>query len=205
MAASGPSDGSHGYEALADVFMRVRNPRIGAAVVSRWCRSLPAGSAVLDLGCGHGIPVSRTLVDAGFAVYGVDASPTLIAAFRERLPAAHAECATVEESASFHRAFGAAVAWGLLFLLPPEHQLELIAKVARALQPGGAFLFTSPAERVIWSDALSGETCISLGREGYERALRAEGLRLNATETDEGDNHYYMASKAPVAPTAPSR
>ena len=33
---------------------------------------LPAGGAVLDLGCGCGVPVARSLAAAGYQVTGVD-------------------------------------------------------------------------------------------------------------------------------------
>src|SRR4030088_611154 len=97
------SDQSNGYEALAEKFMSSRNSRIGAATVREWSATLPGGPSILDLGCGHGVPLSQTLIDEGFAVYGVDASAKMIAAFRERFPDVHAECSSVEDSAFFNR------------------------------------------------------------------------------------------------------
>ena len=136
-------------------------------------------------------------------VYGVDASAKLIAAFRERFPEAQAECAAVEESAFFCRSFDAVIAWGLIFLLAPDVQAALIGKVARALNPGGNFLFTFPHQAATWSDALTDRTSISLGAEGYERILRSEGLILVGESVDEGENYYYFASK-PVSGTSTS-
>ena len=188
-------DDSNGYEEAAEVFLRARNPVIGAATVLEWSKRLAPGSAVLDLGCGHGVPISRVLTEQCFRVYGVDASARLIAEFRKRFPAAHAEHAPVERSEFFRRPFDAAVAWGLLFLLPAATQKALIGRVARALRPGGAFLFTSPREAVTWADALTGRISISLGRDGYEQSLRAEGFTLTGDQIDEGDNYYYFAIK----------
>ncbi len=157
--------------------MRARNPRIGPATVRQWSKTLPRGIAILDLGCGYGVPISQALIDEGFAVWGVDASPSLLAAFRVRFPNAPAECAAAEESEFFRRTFDAIVAWGLMFLLPPEAQTTVIKKAAKALTPGARFLFTSQARPIAWSDSLTGRTSISLGRERYEEILRAEGLR----------------------------
>jgi SAM-dependent methyltransferase len=56
-----------------------RNARIGAAEVSDWAKALPAGSSILDLGCGHGVPISQALIEDGFAVHGIDASAKMIA------------------------------------------------------------------------------------------------------------------------------
>ena len=48
---------------------------------------LPAGGAVLDLGCGGGDPVATSQTAHGLKVTGVDSSPTLISLSRERMPA----------------------------------------------------------------------------------------------------------------------
>ena len=175
--------------------MSARNPAIGAATVREWSRALAPNSPILDLGCGHGVPISQTLTEQGFTVYGVDASATLIAAFRKRFPNTHLECAAVEDSEFFHRSFEGIVAWGLMFLLLPSVQAGIIRKVARALTPGGRFLFTSPAEHRTWFDVLTGRESISLGRRRYQQILHAEGLILTGEEVDEGQNHYYFVSK----------
>ncbi|HVH71614.1 MAG TPA: class I SAM-dependent methyltransferase [Candidatus Dormibacteraeota bacterium] len=188
-------DESNGYEEVAEAFMSRRNPQIGAAAVRQWGDSLPRGSSVLDLGCGHGVPVSQVLIEQGFRVYGVDASPKMIAAFRGRFPLAHAECAAVEDSKFFGRTFDGVIAWGLIFLLPTAVQPKIVRRVAKALNRGGKFLFTSPEENVTWQDSLTGRHSISLGAAKYQRILLSEGLVLDGERSDEGDNHYYLASK----------
>ena len=86
MSVNSPYDRSNGYEDNAERFMVIRNARIGAAAVSDWANGLSAGSSILDLGCGHGVPISQALIENGFAVHGIDASAKMIAAFRERFP-----------------------------------------------------------------------------------------------------------------------
>ncbi|HVX67611.1 MAG TPA: class I SAM-dependent methyltransferase [Bryobacteraceae bacterium] len=193
-------DKSHGYEEIASVFIagRGRNQSgVGASVVAEWSRGLPGGAAVLDLGCGTGVPISQVLIERGFHVYGVDASAGMIAAFRARFPATPVECAAVEDSNFFGRTFDGVVAWGLFFLLEPEVQLSLIVKIARALQPAGRFLFTAPSQVCSWPDAMTGQTSISLGYEVYRSALESEGMSLTGTLRDEGENHYYLAMTPP--------
>lgn len=189
------TDWSNGYESIAEAFMMARTPSIGPTVVRRWCKALPAGASILDLGCGTGVPISETLLQQGFAVYGVDASETLIAKFRERFPGVPVECNSVEESPFFSRSFDAAVAWGLMFLLRPDAQRRLIGKVARALNRHGHLLFTAPREAVTWNDGMTDLPSCSLGHESYERELVAHDLRLVGSDVDEGDNHYYFAVK----------
>lgn len=190
-----PRDTSNGYEDVAEDFMSARNVRIGPSTVREWSRTLPPGSSILDLGCGHGVPVSKILIEEGFDVYGVDGSAKLIRAFRERFPGAHAECSAVEDSEFFGRTFDGVVAIGLMFLLTPSIQAEVIRKVSRALSPGGKFLFTSAKEAVEWRDSLTGRGSVSLGVERYVEILREVGLTLVGEEVDEGRNHYYCVAK----------
>jgi cyclopropane fatty-acyl-phospholipid synthase-like methyltransferase len=190
-----PQDKSNGYEEAAEVFMSSRNPGTGAATVREWSQALPPGSSVLDLGCGHGVPISQVLIEVGLNVYGVDASAKLIAAFRKRFPHAQAECSAAEDSEFFRRTFDGVVAWGMMFLLPADVQGTVIRKVAGTLNPGDKFLFTSPKEPITWRDALTGRKSISLGAESYQQILRTEGLVLVGEQLDEGGNHYYLVSK----------
>jgi len=190
-----PRDTSNGYEDVAEDFMSARNVRIGPSTVREWSRTLPPGSSILDLGCGHGVPVSKILIEEGFDVYGVDGSAKLIRAFRERFPGAHAECSAVEDSEFFGRKFDGVVAIGLMFLLTPSIQAEVIRKVSRALSPGGKFLFTSAKEAVEWRDSLTGRDSVSLGVERYVEILREVGLTLVGEKVDEGRNHYYCVAE----------
>jgi 2-polyprenyl-3-methyl-5-hydroxy-6-metoxy-1,4-benzoquinol methylase len=191
-AATG--DPSNGYEAVASEFMRRRErSSIGVATVRMWARSLPRGGAILDLGCGSGVPIATALSDDGFMVYGIDASASLAEAFRHRVPRAHVACEAIEDSRFFGRALDGVIAIGVMFLLPAEVQRCLIRRVAAALSPGGRFLFTSPAQVCEWADVLTGKTSHSLGAEEYEAALSAAGLSLVGEYEDEGENHYYDA------------
>ncbi len=102
---------------------------------------------------------------------------------------------TVEASEFFNRTFSGVLAWGLLFLLDPAAQALVIEKVARALNPGGRFLFTSPKEPVEWLDGMTDRPSQSLGAQTYERLLREAGLTWVADAQDEGENHYYFVEK----------
>ena len=175
--------------------MSARDPRTGAAIIREWSRTLPPRSAILDLGCGHGVPISQTLIDEGFTVFGVDASRTLIEAFRKRFPNTFVECAGVEDSEFFQRTFDGVVACGLMFLMPEDSQLLVIHKVARALNPNGRFLFTFPKEIVKWRDALTDRESLSLGAKRYHEILDAEGLDVVGERSDEGGNYYCLAAK----------
>jgi 2-polyprenyl-3-methyl-5-hydroxy-6-metoxy-1,4-benzoquinol methylase len=192
---SGGDDRSGGWEAVADRFIAVRS-HIGAVTVRDWARSLPPGAAVLDLRCGSGVPISEALIAEGFDVYGVDASPSLVAAFHRRFPRAPVMCESVEESEFFGRSFDGIVAIGLMFLLPAPVQRALLGRVAAILRPGGRLLFTAPEPECRWVDALTGRTSLSLGAAAYRDALSEVGLAVVDTAVDEGENYYYSVVRS---------
>lgn len=184
-----------GYDAIADDFIAARNSSVGVATVREWAKDLPHGGMVLDLGCGNGVPISATLMEEGLLVHGIDASPRMIAAFRQGFPAAIAECTTVEDASLPSGAFDGVIAWGLIFLLPPDVQALVIHKASDALAPGGRFLFTSPWQACEWADNLTGLSSVSLGAAAYQRIVGAEGLVLLEERDDDAGNHYYFSAK----------
>lgn len=201
MTGSTPADRSNGYEAFSEDFIAIRsNSMTGISTVRDWAAHLSSGGAVLDLGCGHGIPISKALIDDGFNVYGIDASPSLIAEFNSHFPNTPVECGAIEDSQFFGRMFDGVIAWGLIFLLAPDVQATLIHKVNLALKPGGRFLFTAPHQICEWLDILTGRESVSLGSDAYRKILESEGLVVVGETEDEGENHYYSVCKPDEAP-----
>lgn len=194
-------DSSNGYEAVASVYLAQRGTRpaigdaVGAGIVREWSQAFAPGATVLDLGSGPGEPGTRILQEAGLAPFAIDASPTMVAAFRTRFPEVPIEHNTVEASDFFGRQFDGVLAWGLLFLLTPAAQRLVIEKVARALRPRGRFLFTAPRQALHWVDAMTSRPSQSLGAPAYELLLRAAGLTWVDAAYDEGENHYFVVEK----------
>ncbi|WP_322964270.1 class I SAM-dependent methyltransferase [Sphingomonas fuzhouensis] len=185
------TDTSAGWDAVAQDFMAIRSG-IGAALVRSWARAnLPPSAAILDLGCGSGVPIATSLADDGFVVWGIDASPSLLSAYRRNLPDMPALCEPVQKSDFFGRRFAGIVSIGLVFLLSAADQHRLLAQVANTLEPGGRFLFSAPRERCEWGDSLTGRLSRSLGEQAYAARLAACGLVLADCLTDEGRNNYY--------------
>lgn len=191
-------DKSNGYERVATRFIETRGQNIdgiGASSVRNWARTLQQGSCILDLGCGTGIPISKVLIDEGMTVYGVDASVTLINEFRQNFPQAPVACEPAEDSLFFNLKFDAIISWGLIFLLSIDVQEKVIQKAAGALRTEGKLLFTAPYQKTEWEDVMTKQPSRSLGAEKYKKLLSASGLTLIEEFEDEGENHYFSASK----------
>jgi SAM-dependent methyltransferase len=192
-------DLSNGYESVSEEFLARRGNRetrsmaIGVKEVRKWAKMLARGSTVVDLGCGPGIPITAVLVEEGLQVFGVDAAPSLVAAFQRNLPGIPIVCESVLETRFFDRTFDAVLSIGLVFLLKAQEQHRLIRRFAEALAPGGRLLFTSPAKPAVWKDAMTGLESTSLGAEKYKKLLGAAGISVVEEYEDAGQNHYFDA------------
>jgi SAM-dependent methyltransferase len=131
-----------GYNRMADRFAewgaRVEgDPR--DRFVHEFIELLPASGAVLDLGCGAGVPSTRRLAET-FRVIGADISEVQIALARGNVPGAtfiHADVLDLEfPPASFD---GIAALYSISHV-PREEHPHVFSLVGRWLRPGGVFL-----------------------------------------------------------------
>jgi SAM-dependent methyltransferase len=104
-------------------------------------------SAVLELGCGAGLPATRALVDAGHRVTAVDLSAAQLDLARRHVPGAHLIRAEMAELELPPAAFDAICAFHSLTHVPRELHAKLIAKIGRWLRPGGVLVAS-----LGWSD-----------------------------------------------------
>jgi SAM-dependent methyltransferase len=104
-------------------------------------KRIDAGSSVLDLGCGCGVPVARRLARR-YAVTGVDLSPVQIQRARELVPAATFVCADMTTLAFADESFSAIACLFALIHLPLAEQPTLLGNVRRWLRPDGLFIAT---------------------------------------------------------------
>jgi SAM-dependent methyltransferase len=103
---------------------------------------LPVSGAVLDLGCGCGVPVARFLADAGYHVTGVDISDVQIERARRLVPAGTFVRADATRLDLPSASFDAVVCLYALIHMPLADQPRLIARIATWLRPGGWLLTT---------------------------------------------------------------
>ena len=103
--------------------------------------AIKPGAAILDLGCGCGIPVVRRLASR-FAVTGVDFSPVQVARARSLVPTATFICADMTTLQLGDDSFDAIVCLFALIHVPLDEQPDLLRDIRRWLRPGGLLLAT---------------------------------------------------------------
>jgi SAM-dependent methyltransferase len=104
-------------------------------------RELPQGAAVLELGCGAGVPVTRAL-SRRFEVTGVDLSARQIALAREHVPQTRLIQADIADLDLPPGSYDGVAAFYVLFHVPREQQPKLLRNIASWLRPGGLLVGT---------------------------------------------------------------
>ncbi|MFJ1760717.1 class I SAM-dependent methyltransferase [Amycolatopsis sp. NPDC088138] len=100
---------------------------------------LDDGAAVLDLGCGAGVPCTALLAER-HDVVGVDLSAAQLDLARRNVPGARFEKADMAEVSFPDESFDAVTAFYSVLHVPREEQGDLFTRIAGWLRPGGWFL-----------------------------------------------------------------
>jgi SAM-dependent methyltransferase len=168
---------------------------------------IPAGSDVLELGCGAGIPMTRALAEAR-SVTGIDISATQIAMARANVPSAtfiRADMTTV----AFESSFDAVMAFYSLTHVPRDEQAELIGRIRGWLRPGGLFIASMGADDEP-GDVEAGWLGVDMffshfGAKANRRLVERAGLTIESAEiaVEPEDRHdarfLWIVARAPGA------
>ncbi|MCI0848392.1 MAG: class I SAM-dependent methyltransferase [Chloroflexi bacterium] len=161
-------------------------------------RRLEDGAAVLDVGCGTGVPYTRALAQR-FTVTGVDSSSEMIKQARANVPKAsfiHGDVMSVEFPPS---SFNGAIAFYSVFHLPREEHPKLFRNIYDWLLPGGYFLctLTRLSEEAYTEDDFFGVTMYwsNYGLEEYKEILTRVGFSILGTSVI--GHGYTEAHQAP--------
>lgn len=132
------------YDAIAQEWSQLRThlPAPDLALFELFRCYVPPQGKVLDLGCGHGVPIARMMTERGFEITGVDRSERLLNLARTAMPQQQwilSELESFEPSGQYH----GVIIWDSLFHLPRHEHLVLLYKVFRILEPDGVVILSS--------------------------------------------------------------
>jgi 2-polyprenyl-3-methyl-5-hydroxy-6-metoxy-1,4-benzoquinol methylase len=152
-----------------------------SAWLDRFSALLSRGASILDIGCGSGEPIARNLIDQGFALDGVDASPTLIGICRARFPQRSWHVADMRALA-LDNEYDGMLAWDSFFHLAHDDQRRMFPIFKRHASPGAALMFTSGGSHGEAMGSYHGEPLYhaSLAPEEYRALLKSIGFRVVA-------------------------
>ena len=127
-----------GYDQCAAAYHQARRREPGSELDALFA-VLDDGATVLDIGCGAGVPVSRSLAER-FCVTGVDISDGMIELARKNVPAGKFIRADIMSVELAPATFDAATAFYSIFHIPRREHPALFRRVFDWLKPGGYLL-----------------------------------------------------------------
>ena len=132
-----------GYDRVAERYLASKDLEDSTtlAALEELAGELPPGAAVLDLGCGAGVPATGWLAQR-FAVTGVDFSAKQLELARRNAPSASFIKADMTDLEFAPETFDAVVALHSIIHVPRAEHPALIENIRRWLKPGGGFLAT---------------------------------------------------------------
>jgi 2-polyprenyl-3-methyl-5-hydroxy-6-metoxy-1,4-benzoquinol methylase len=171
---------------------------------------LPQAGSALDLGCGCGIPVARSLAACGYQVTGVDISEVQIERARRLVPAGTFLRADATEVRFPPGSFDAIVCLYALIHMPLAAQPHLLRRAASWLRPAGWLLviaghraWTGTEDN--WLDGSVPMWWSQAGVAAYRSWLEQAGLEITAEAlVPEGDGGHslFWARRPPAGPGA---
>jgi len=128
-----------GYDRIADEYARLEEgvewPRLRR--LKALLESLEAGSHVLDIGCGNGIPALREITTRNHRAVGVDVSARQVELARVNVPRARVIHADVRELHFGPASFDVIVSFYALDQIPREQHEAELSRWRGWLRPGG--------------------------------------------------------------------
>jgi SAM-dependent methyltransferase len=167
-----------GYDALSARYDEAYGSTAKYPWLGKLIESLPPAAAVVDLGCGNGIPVARDLVAAGHRVTGVDFSRVQVRRARQLVPAATFLESDLTEVRFSPASLDAVLAFYSIIHVPLAEQPALLHRVAGWLRPGGLFAATMGHEA--WT--------------GVESNWLGDGTPMWWSHADVATNRRWLAS-----------
>jgi len=169
-----------GYDLCAAAYEKARQSEGNPELDLLTCQ-LSSGAHVLDIGCGAGIPITRTLAQR-FQVTGVDISSEQIRRARRNVPEGIFIQGDIMSVNFLPASFDAAVAFYSIFHLPREEHPDLFRHIYRWLKPGGYLLATVTlfSEAAYTEDDFFDVTMYwsNYGLEDYKTILTQIGFKL---------------------------
>ena len=168
-----------GYDQCAAAYHESRKSEAGREL-DALLGVLDDGAAVLDIGCGAGVPVARALSER-FNVTGVDISDGMIELARANVQAGRFIRADIMSVAFDPSTFDAITAFYSIFHIPRGEHPVLFQQIHEWLRPGGYLLCLLPRyDEETYLDEFFGSTMYwsSYAVEDYERQLTEVGFDI---------------------------
>ena len=193
-----------GYDQIAHQYLAARHTDSpDVKLLGDFMELLAPQAAVLDAGCGAGLPVTRLLAER-FNVTGVDISETQVTLAKQNVPNATFLCADLTQLHFPAGTFDGICSYYAIIHIPREEHHALLSKFHHMLKSGGVALLCLGAENLVddLDDNYFGTTMYwsHFDTETYDAMLKEIGFRLIWSKfigdaTCEGAGHQFVLAQ----------
>ncbi len=158
-----------------------------STLLREFARQLPRGAAVLDYGCGIGTDMAW-LRRRGFAVEGIDGTAAFVREAQRRNPGCRVQQARFETVSLPTSVFDGIWCQAALIHVPPPLFRDQLAKLRRALKPGGLLAVTLAwgRTRAFTNDWIPGRYFAGYSKSEAARLFRGWRIKRLAVVNHDG-------------------
>ena len=168
------------YDTHADAFARLRSRHLmEKGWLDKFTRLIGGKGAILDIGCGNGVPIAEHFIRQGYRLTGVDGAPGMLARAQQAFPDQRWLHQDMRQMA-LNETFDGLLAWDSFFHLSPDDQRQMFPIFARHSRPGCVLMFTSGTDNGIAMGEFKGEPLYhaSLSPDEYRQRLADNGFAV---------------------------
>jgi SAM-dependent methyltransferase len=190
-----------GYNRIAKEYYSERDLFKNQEEIQDFISHLPEQGTILDIGCGGGIPVLRTLVDSGYDAKGIDFSHGMLDLAKKNVPGAELVLGDITKTDFEPESLvGVISTYAFIHIFRTQHPL-LYLKIFRWLKPGGVMLVSTAQTEwddvhdyfgvpMAWSHPAARESLQLVNNAGFE--IIFDRLVITGDET-----HYWILARKP--------
>ncbi|TFF94899.1 class I SAM-dependent methyltransferase [Candidatus Thorarchaeota archaeon] len=137
-----------GYDEIADVYNEQRGIFDNQREINDFISCLPEGGEVLDIGCGGGVPVLKTLTKRGFSATGIDFSKAMLRIAERNVPEADLINGDITKTRFPDESFDGVISTYAIIHIHRSLHAALYAAIHRWLKPQGVLLVSTATDEV---------------------------------------------------------
>ena len=192
-----------GYNKIAKAYYSDRDLFKNEKEIDEFISHLPDGGTVLDIGCGGGVPVLRTLVDRGYIAKGIDFSQGMLDVAKENVPEAELILGDITKTDFESESFDGIIStYAFIHIFRTQHP-HLYSQIFNWLKPGGVMLVSTARTEweevhdyygapMAWSHPEARESLQLVNNTGFE-------VIFDRLVTTGDETPYWILAKKPIS------
>jgi ubiquinone/menaquinone biosynthesis C-methylase UbiE len=189
-----------GYDEIAEEYHATRDIFKHEKEIKKFIILLPKKAKVLDVGCGAGVPVAKTLVNNNFDVVGIDLSESMIKLARKNVPKAKFMKKDMTKLDFKENSFDGLTAFYSIIHVPREKHTSIFQSFHKILKTNGVILVSVGSEewegtsedfhgaKMFWSHYSPERSLQIIKDAGFE-------IIFDKYIVSGGEKHYWILAK----------